>query len=438
MVQPKRNKNTSSSSSNPSPITPRGNKRNTRSESTSSITTTGGTPTLILDNGGYTAKCGYSHQPKIPPMIIPNCIMKVKSERRRAFIGNQIDECTDASGLYYILPFQRGYLINWDTQKTVWDYIFSDECLSVNFNEVPVIITEPIFNFRSIQEGITEIFFEEYECPALLRCNATDLSHFNYSQTNDNHLGCLVVDSGFSFTHIVPYINGVKVRSAIRRIDVGGKVLTNQLKEIISYRQLNVMDETHVMNQCKEDCCYVSLDFKSDLEKTRLRGKANDILKEYVLPDYNVVKRGYIQDSNNDNMNSYETQNLIMNNERITIPEILFHPQDIGLEQKGIAEAVLESIYACPEETHSVLFKNIVVTGGSTKFKNFAERLEKDVRAMTSSYYDVQVTSPKDPITYAYEGGIAQSADPDFYAKCVTKEEYMEEGFQVALERFDI
>lgn len=42
--------------------------------------------------------------------------MKAKSERRRPFIGNQINECRDASGLFYILSFQKGYLINWDIQ----------------------------------------------------------------------------------------------------------------------------------------------------------------------------------------------------------------------------------------------------------------------------------------------------------------------------------
>lgn len=42
--------------------------------------------------------------------------MKAKSERRRPFIGNQIEECRDASGLFYILGFQRGYLVNWDVQ----------------------------------------------------------------------------------------------------------------------------------------------------------------------------------------------------------------------------------------------------------------------------------------------------------------------------------
>lgn len=43
--------------------------------------------------------------------IVPNCIMKAKSERRRPFIGDQVDDCRDASGLFYILPFQKvGFL----------------------------------------------------------------------------------------------------------------------------------------------------------------------------------------------------------------------------------------------------------------------------------------------------------------------------------------
>ncbi len=48
-------------------------------------------------------------------------------------------------------------------------------------------------------------------------------------------------------------------------------MLTNHLKEIISYRQLHVLDETHVMNACKEDCCYVSMDFHEDMKKAALR-----------------------------------------------------------------------------------------------------------------------------------------------------------------------
>ena len=56
---------------------------------------------------------------------------------------------------------------------------------------------------------------------------------------------------------------------ALSRLDVGGKLLTNQLKELVSFRQWNMMDETYIMNDVKESCCYVSTDFRKDLETTR-------------------------------------------------------------------------------------------------------------------------------------------------------------------------
>lgn len=52
-------------------------------------------------------------------------------------------------------------------------------------------------------------------------------------------------------------------------IDIGGKLLTNQLKELASFRQWNMMDETHIVNDIKEKCCYVSTDFKQDMEASQ-------------------------------------------------------------------------------------------------------------------------------------------------------------------------
>ena len=61
----------------------------------------------------------------------------------------------------------------------------------------------------------------------------------------------------------------VRIQDAIVRIDIGGKMLTNHLKEIVSYRQIHVLDETHVMNAAKEDACFVSLDFEQDMKVTK-------------------------------------------------------------------------------------------------------------------------------------------------------------------------
>lgn len=391
------------------------------------------TACYILDNGAYTAKVGFSSK---KPKIIPNCIMKAKSERRRPFIGDQVDECRDASGLFYILAFQKGFLVNWDTQKSVWDYIFSKDCCPVNFNETPLIVTEPLFNFASIQEAMTEMFFEEYECQSLLRINATDLADYKYRKTNNNPLCTVVVDTGYSFTYIVPYIKGKKYKEGIRRIDVGGKVLTNHLKEVISYRQLNVMDETYVINQAKEDSCFVSQDFMADMEIARKRGKENTIVKDYVLPDYTNLRRGYLKDI--EGSEDLEQQTLRLNNERFTIPELLFHPSDVGIQQMGIPEAIMDAISACPEVTHSHLLANIIVCGGNALFSGFRDRLFKEVRCLAPDHMTVNVTVGDNPLTYSWEGGAMIFRDPDFYSFCVTKEEYEEEGKALTYERFDI
>ncbi|XP_043264609.1 actin-related protein 6 [Colletes gigas] len=387
--------------------------------------------TFVLDNGANTAKVGLASD---NPKLVPNCIMKAKSERRRPFVGNQIEECRDASGLFYILPFQKGYLVNWDVQKTVWDYIFSKECCPVNLNQLSVIVTEPLFNFSTVQEAITEIFFEEYECQSLLRINSTTLSCYQYKTENPNSKCCIVVDSGYSFTHIVPYVNDTKVKEGIRRIDVGGKLLTNHLKEIISYRQLHVMDETYVINQVKEDSCFVSQEFFKDMETAKNKLENNPIIKDYVLPDYTTLRRGYLKNPEPPN----EQQTLRLSNERFAIPEILFYPSDVGIRQMGIPEAIMDCLKGCEEETWPHLLSNIILTGGNAKFPGFQERIYKEVRSLAPAEYTINVHLPENPITYSWYGGKTLSKDSIFSNLLVTREEYEEEGQNVCFEKFDV
>ena len=74
---------------------------------------------------------------------------------------------------------------------------------------------------------------------------------------------------------------------------------------MISYRQLHVLDETYVMNGCKEDCCYVAKDFdcevgnvgkfKSFISRNKknqvAKAKRNEIARDYVLPDFTAIRR---------------------------------------------------------------------------------------------------------------------------------------------------
>ncbi|XP_077702134.1 actin-related protein 6 isoform X3 [Canis aureus] len=361
--------------------------------------------TLVLDNGAYNAKIGYSHE---NVSVIPNCQFRSKTARLKTFTANQIDEIKDPSGLFYILPFQKGYLVNWDVQRQVWDYLFGKEMYQVDFLDTNIIITEPYFNFTSIQESMNEILFEEYQFQAVLRVNAGALSAHRYFRDNPSELCCIIVDSGYSFTHIVPYCRSKKKKEAIIRINVGGKLLTNHLKEIISYR---------------------------------LKGEENTVMIDYVLPDFSTIKKGFCKPREEMVLSGkYKSgeQILRLANERFAVPEILFNPSDIGIQEMGIPEAIVYSIQNLPEEMQPHFFKNIVLTGGNSLFPGFRDRVYSEVRCLTPTDYDVSVVLPENPITYAWEGGKLISENDDFEDMVVTREDYEENGHSVCEEKFDI
>ncbi|KAK3578879.1 hypothetical protein CHS0354_010239 [Potamilus streckersoni] len=393
---------------------------------------------IVLDNGAGTAKVGYSTDKQ--PRVIPNCVTKAKNVRTRIFIGDQIDECKDLSGLYYLLPFQKGYLVNWEVEKQVWDHMFGKDMLQVDFNEASIIMTEPYFNFRSIQEAMNEILFEEYQFKSVLRTNASYLSQYKKNQDNSqNPLCTLVLDSGYSFSHIVPYLKGKKLAEAIKRVHVGGKLLTNHLKEVISYRQLMVMDETYVINQLKEDVCYVSTQFMKDMEIARKKGSENTVMRDYVLPDYTHITRGYVRPIEETTGKAQGNEQIIrMNNERFAIPELLFHPSDVGIHEMGIAEALMLSVESTSKEMQPHLLGNILLTGGNCYLPGFEERFYMAVRSMAPTEFDISMTLPKNPVTYAWEGGVQLANDKDFEKMLVTREQFEEYGHNICLEKFDV
>lgn len=387
--------------------------------------------TVVLDNGAYSAKIGYITE--VIPRVVPNCVIKAKTVRNRIFIGDQIDECKDLSGLYYLLPFQKGYLVNWDVERQVWEHMFGKNGIQVNFDESGVIMTEPYLNFRSVQEAVDEIFFEEYQVPFFLRCNPSYLSQYKQQKEVENPC-CVIVDSGYSFTHIVPYFKGKPLKQLLRRIDIGGKILTNHLKEVISYRQLMVMEETHVINQMKEDACFVSQDFYKDMNIARKKGPENTIACDYVLPDYTNVKRGHIKKP--DSWYDTSQQMIRMCNERFAIPELLFHPSDVGVNEMGISEAVVHIIGLASEKLQPFLYQNIVLTGGNCCLPGFRDRVYKDIRALAPDEFEISVKIANDPTLASWEGGCHLGNSADLLNLIVTKDQYEEYGPNICRKMF--
>lgn len=64
--------------------------------------------------------------------------------------------------------------------------------------------------------------------------------------------------------------------------------------------------------------------------------------------------------------------------ESFLAPEMFFHPEFMHKDYtKPLDEVVDEAIQSCPVEYRIKLYQNIVLSGGSTLFKGFDERLQK-------------------------------------------------------------
>lgn len=206
----------------------------------------------------------------------------------------------------------------------------------------------------------------------------------------------LVVDSGYSHTTITPVYKGQPLQRAIRRLDLGGKHLTNFLKEMVSMRQYNMVDETYIMNEVKEAVCFVSDDISKDMEQTWKGNRKRDqpdpgegVVVDYVLPDPNAGKRGFMRPhdpllgvkkrksvlSGESGAEALSEDVLVLGNERFTVPEILFTPHDIGMKQAGISDIILQSLSVLPPGLHPVFLANILVVGGNALIPGFLERL---------------------------------------------------------------
>ncbi|TFK34759.1 actin-related protein Arp6 [Crucibulum laeve] len=393
-------------------------------------------PTVLLDNGASSIKAGIVKLQQEPPRIIPNAVARSKGDKKTYF-GHEIARCNDYSELHYRLPFEKGYLVDWDAQKAVWDGIFSDEVFGIDTTSSSLLITEPYFNLPNIQEVYDQFVFEEYEFESYYRCTPASMIPYGtlFSQADLPPAECIVViDSGFSFTHIVPIMNGEIVWTAVKRLDVGGKLLTNQLKELSSFRQWNMMEETYIINDVKESCCYVSTNFKEDLETCRADPKRNPIVQEYILPDLSTNRKGRVRQP--DDILTDTDQILVMNNERFTVPELIFHPDDIGLNQAGLAATVAFSISLLPSDLQGMFWANIGLIGGNAKFAGFRDRLMSELQTLAPVDCEVVIYECDDPITEAYRAAFSFVNTPGFESHVVTRAEYAESGSNASRKKF--
>jgi len=244
-----------------------------------------------------------------------------------------------------------------------------------------------------------------------------------------------VIDSGDGVTHVIPVAEGYVIGSCIKHIPLAGRDITQFVQKLMRDRgePIPPEDSLEVAKAVKEMHSYV----------------CPDIVKEYGKYDANPGK--YFRTYENKHGKTKKRYRADIGFERFLGPEIFFNPEIFSSDfLTPLPEVVDDAISHCPIDTRRGLYKNIVLSGGSTMFKDFGRRLQRDIKKrvdgrqkvqaakqtgevkMSANKLDVNVISHQMQRFAVWFGGSMLSSTPEFHRVCHTKAQYEEEGPRIA------
>lgn len=398
-------------------------------------------PPCVIDNGtGYT-KMGYAGNYQ-PNFIVPSLISTVAEQK-----GRKKDDCADLDffiGAEAVVkrhnynvdyPIRHGVIENWDNMEKYWQRCLY-QYLCCDPEEHHMLLTEPPMNSPENREFTAEVMFETFNVPglyiavqAVLALCASLLTKQEHGK--NNAVTGTVIDSGDGVTHIIPVVEGYCIGSCIKHIPLAGRDVTNFVVQQLRDRgeTLPPEDALTIAKNIKESFCYV----------------CPDLAKEYKKYDKDPSRfRTYSGVTSKDN----KKFSIDVGYERFLGPEMFFSPEIFSSDFTDPLPLVVDkTIQACPIDCRRPLYNYITLSGGSTMYKHFTKRLERDIKRKVKDRYDYTASKYPDlnikktevnVVTHAFQrfavwfGGSMLASQPEFLSFFHTRAEYAEKGPAIA------
>jgi len=399
-------------------------------------------PAVVIDNGtGYT-KMGFACNTE-PQYIIPSAI----AIKENASVGDQAakrmgkgiedldfyigDEALDATNYAVKWPIRHGIVEDWDLMERFWEQAIF-KYLRADPEDHYFLLTEPPLNTPENREYTAEIMFESFNVPGLYIAVQAVLAlaaSWTSRQAGDRTLTGTVIDSGDGVTHIIPVAEGYVIGSCIKHIPIAGRNITYFIQQLLREREVGIPPEQSLetAKAIKERYSYV----------------CPDMVKEFDKYDSDPSK--WIKQYEGVNAITKQKFNVDVGYERFLGPEIFFHPEFANPDfTTPISETVDDVIQNCPIDVRRGLYKNIVLSGGSTMFRDFGRRMQRDIKRtvvdrlqiseeisggrIKPKPIEVQVISHHMQRYAVWFGGSLLASTPEFYEVCHTKADYDEYG----------
>ncbi|KAI0216887.1 Arp2/3 complex subunit, actin nucleation center [Massospora cicadina] len=274
--------------------------------------------------------------------------------------------------------------------------------------KITFLLTEPPLNAPENRELTAEIFFRSFNIPGMYIAVQAVLglaASWTSSKSQTRELTGTVVDSGDGVTHVIPVADGYVIGSALKHIPIAGSHITKFVMQLLRDHGETIPPDMlmDIARQIKEKHSYV----------------CQDIVKEFKRYDQEGEKYFRKFDA--------------------------FTRSDFLTPLPVVVDSVIQN---SPIDVRRGLYKNIVLSGGSTLFKDFGRRLERDLQRISTARVkaseeltggmmkakpiDVNVISHKRQRYAVWFGGSMIASLPDFHTFAHTKAEYEEYGPSIA------
>lgn len=129
--------------------------------------------------------------------------------------------------------------------------------------------------------------------------------------------------------------------------------------------------------------------------------------KKYCLPDGKTIE---------------------MTSEQYEAPEILFNTAIIGRDGDGLQHLIKNTLEKCELDSRRVLAQNVILTGGTTMFKGFSDRLNAEFDKINTTGLRLSFVEKPYRRYSSWIGASVLASLSSFQPKWITLEEYQEHG----------
>ena len=159
-------------------------------------------PAVVIDNGSYTTKAGFSLE-DLPSLVFNSNYMK-HDKTQQVIIGDELMENNSEQQVMKLLD--DGLIYDFDNIVHNWQYVFDnvDNNNPINSSEFPLVVTEQPWNTSKNKVNSCQVAFETLQVPifSLVKTPLAQLYRCGKSTG-------LVIDIGSSVTSVTPILDGV-------------------------------------------------------------------------------------------------------------------------------------------------------------------------------------------------------------------------------------